>query len=124
VGPHVGLDHNHVQIRKEHGGGYPANVEGLHHLHCANLVRQALYYNIDYYRAKGEGAFVNEEPIVQKHVCESPSSCHSEGVSMLIDDPSSLLGHYPSAIDVYGRHRSVRPSLVAAERQGVSRGIR
>lgn len=71
VGPHVGLDHNKVQINEKYGGGFPANVEGLHQLHCLNLVRKAMYYNIDYYREKGEGAFVNDAPIVQKHVCKS-----------------------------------------------------
>ena len=35
-----------------------------------NLVRQSLYYNIDYYKAKGEGAFVNDDNIVKHHVCE------------------------------------------------------
>lgn len=64
----TGLSPSQVQINPVHGGGYPANVEGLHHLHCLNLVRQSLYYNIDYYRAQGTGAFVNDEPIVRHHV--------------------------------------------------------
>jgi hypothetical protein len=34
-----GLALDQVRIKKEYGGGYPANVEGLHHLHC--LVRTA-----------------------------------------------------------------------------------
>ena len=29
-----GLQPNQVQISEKYGGGYPANVEGLHHLHC------------------------------------------------------------------------------------------
>lgn len=29
-----GLAHDQVKISEKHGGGYPANVEGLHHLHC------------------------------------------------------------------------------------------
>lgn len=28
------LNPSHVQVRPEYGGGFPANVEGLHHLHC------------------------------------------------------------------------------------------
>ncbi len=32
-----GIGRDQVKISKEYGGGYPANVEGLHHLHC--LVR-------------------------------------------------------------------------------------
>ncbi|KAI9049225.1 hypothetical protein LZ554_007072 [Drepanopeziza brunnea f. sp. 'monogermtubi'] len=67
-GPKSGLRADQVQINPKHGGGFPANVEGLHHLHCLNLVRQSLYYNIDYYRAQGKGAFVNEESVVRYHV--------------------------------------------------------
>lgn len=63
-----GLTKDHVHIRSKYGGGYPANVEGLHHLHCLNLLRKALYYNIDYYREMSEGAFKNEEYIVRVHV--------------------------------------------------------
>jgi hypothetical protein len=88
VGLEVGLRPDQVKLDKKYGGGFPVNVEGLHHLHCAvsqpcpdllspltntsiqNLVRKALYYNIDYYRNLGTGAFVNDEPIVQKHVCK------------------------------------------------------
>jgi hypothetical protein len=33
----TGLRPEQVQISQEYGGGFPANVEGLHHLHC--LVR-------------------------------------------------------------------------------------
>ena len=66
--PKSGLRHDLVQINPRHGGGFPANVEGLHHLHCLNLLRQSLYYNIDYYRAEGKGAFVNEDYIVKYHV--------------------------------------------------------
>ncbi|PMD64200.1 uncharacterized protein K444DRAFT_660561 [Hyaloscypha bicolor E] len=66
--PKSGLKPSQVQINPKYGGGFPANVEGLHHLHCLNLVRQSLYYNIDYYRAEGKGAFVNEDMIVRHHV--------------------------------------------------------
>lgn len=30
----AGLSPRQVQISERHGGGFPANVEGLHHLHC------------------------------------------------------------------------------------------
>jgi hypothetical protein len=29
-----GLTPDQVKINPKYGGGYPANVEGLHHLHC------------------------------------------------------------------------------------------
>lgn len=65
-----GLTSAHVQINEKYGGGFPVNLEGLHHLHCLNLVRQSLYYNYDYYHSQGKGAFVNEDNIVQYHVCK------------------------------------------------------
>ena len=84
-----GLAHDQVKIKEEYGGGYPANVEGLHHLHCLvrtpnltnsrvlltncfprqqNLLRKSLQYNYAYYAALGQGAFSNAEPIVKVHV--------------------------------------------------------
>lgn len=81
-----GLAADQVKIKEKYGGGFPANVEGLHHLHCLvcqhyppnlqaaefekNLLRQSLYYNYDYYHAKGEGPFVNNDYIVRRHVCK------------------------------------------------------
>ncbi|KAK5108716.1 hypothetical protein LTR62_007863 [Meristemomyces frigidus] len=64
----VGLRSDQVKVQQEYGGGFPANVEGLHHLHCLNLIRQGLYYNVDYYRNLGHGAFQNSDYILQKHM--------------------------------------------------------
>lgn len=64
----AGISKGHVKINKKYGGGYPANVEGLHHLHCLNLLRQTSKYNFDYYKALGEGAFKNNDMIVKLHV--------------------------------------------------------
>lgn len=44
------------------------NFEFEHHLHCLNLLRQALHWNFDYYLALGEGPFKNTERILQSHV--------------------------------------------------------
>lgn len=63
-----GLAPDQVKINQKYGGGYPANVEGLHHLHCLNLLRQGLWYNYEYYHDLGQGAFKNEEFIVKYHV--------------------------------------------------------
>ncbi|KKY30446.1 putative tat pathway signal sequence [Diaporthe ampelina] len=52
----------------KYGGGFFVNVEGMHHLHCLNLVRQGLYYNFDYYKKLGTGAFVNGDMIIEKHI--------------------------------------------------------
>jgi len=35
--PESGFKPDQVKINPKYGGGFPANVEGLHHLHC--LVR-------------------------------------------------------------------------------------
>ncbi|EMD59335.1 hypothetical protein COCSADRAFT_101412 [Bipolaris sorokiniana ND90Pr] len=63
----TGLRHDQVKISQEYGGGFPANVEGLHHLHCLDLLRKTLYWNYDYYLAQKQGAFVNSEYIVRVH---------------------------------------------------------
>ena len=64
----AGLDPDQVQVSQEHGGGYMVNVEGLHHLHCLNLLRKSLFYNYDYYKASGEGAFGDPDKVVHVHV--------------------------------------------------------
>lgn len=63
-----GLPPDQVKVNQKYGGGYPANVEGLHHLHCLNLLCQSLWYNYDYYHDLGAGAFKNEDYIVKFHV--------------------------------------------------------
>ncbi|EGR52961.1 uncharacterized protein TRIREDRAFT_53824 [Trichoderma reesei QM6a] len=63
-----GLDPSFVQRAEKYGGGFIVNVEGMHHLHCLNLVRKALYFNYDYYKELGEHAFVNEEFILRLHI--------------------------------------------------------
>ncbi|OLN89047.1 hypothetical protein CCHL11_06007 [Colletotrichum chlorophyti] len=63
-----GLDMSFVQRAEKHGAGFFVNVEGMHHLHCLNLMRKALYYNYDYYKALGTHAFANQDYIVRLHV--------------------------------------------------------
>lgn len=68
----VGLrEHDHMGINEKYGGGYPAFVEGLHQLHCLNLLRQALYYNYDYYHSRGKVAFSDPEDVQRWHVSMS-----------------------------------------------------
>ncbi|KAF1911109.1 tat pathway signal sequence [Ampelomyces quisqualis] len=57
-----------VKISERYGGGYPANVEGLHHLHCLNLLRKSLAWNFDYYQKQGLGPFSNDAHILKHHV--------------------------------------------------------
>ncbi|EDU46407.1 conserved hypothetical protein [Pyrenophora tritici-repentis Pt-1C-BFP] len=63
----MGLRPDQVKVSQEYGGGFPANVEGLHHLHCLDLLRKTLHWNYDYYLAKKQGPFVNSEYIVRVH---------------------------------------------------------
>ncbi|KZL74637.1 tat pathway signal sequence [Colletotrichum tofieldiae] len=63
-----GLDMSFVRRSEKYGAGFFVNVEGLHHLHCLNLLRKSLYYNYDYYKSLGTHAFKNEEHIVRLHV--------------------------------------------------------
>ncbi|OJJ86271.1 oxidase ustYa family protein [Aspergillus glaucus CBS 516.65] len=64
----IGMPKDFVKISEKHGGGYPVHVEGFHHLHCLNLLRQTNYYNYEHYRDLGQGAFKNDEFIVKRHV--------------------------------------------------------
>jgi hypothetical protein len=65
-----GLTEDQVQVSPKYGGGFPANVEGLHHLHCLNLLRKSLYFNFEHYHALGEGSFKNDDRILKFHVSE------------------------------------------------------
>lgn len=62
-----GLTKHHVQVSDKYGGGFFVNVEGMHHLHCLNLLRKGLWYNYDYYKKLGHHAFKNDEMILRKH---------------------------------------------------------
>ncbi|KAJ1329762.1 oxidase UstYa family protein [Microdochium nivale] len=63
-----GLGPGHLQVSKKYGGGFFVNVEGMHHLHCLNLVRKSLYFNYDYYKKMGHHAFGNSDDILHLHV--------------------------------------------------------
>ncbi|KAH8674186.1 tat pathway signal sequence [Xylariales sp. PMI_506] len=64
----AGLTHWHVRRAKELGGGFVANVEGLHHIHCLNLVRKSVYFNADYYKELGTEEFANPESVLRPHI--------------------------------------------------------
>lgn len=69
-----GLEADQVKINDKYGGGYPAQVEGLRHLACLNLLRQGLWYNFEYYTSQGEGIFANEPRMVKLHISKSGKS--------------------------------------------------
>ncbi|OAL52345.1 hypothetical protein IQ07DRAFT_620013 [Pyrenochaeta sp. DS3sAY3a] len=63
-----GLAPDQVKVKEKYGGGYPAHVEGLHHLHCLNLLRKSLAWNFRYYKDQGLGPFSNDANILKHHV--------------------------------------------------------
>ncbi|KAN0099335.1 protein of unknown function (DUF3328) domain containing protein [Hyaloscypha variabilis] len=64
-----GIPRDRVRLDEKDGGpGFPVVVEGLHNLHCLNLLRQALYFNYDKYHEWKEGAWKNEEATLQLHI--------------------------------------------------------
>ncbi|KAJ4289685.1 hypothetical protein N0V90_011014 [Kalmusia sp. IMI 367209] len=63
-----GLRPDQVKVQESFGGGYIANVEGLHHLHCLNVLRKSLKWNYDYYVAQKKPPFSNSEGVVRFHV--------------------------------------------------------
>ena len=82
-----GLTEDQVQVSPKYGGGFPANVEGLHHLHCLNLLRKSLYYSFEHYHELGQGAFKNDDRILKFHI--SMSSCF---FALAQVDPAQLFG--------------------------------
>ncbi|KFA69718.1 hypothetical protein S40285_08716 [Stachybotrys chlorohalonatus IBT 40285] len=73
-GLNSGLEERHLQRSEKYGGGFFANVEGMHHLHCLNILRKVTYYNYEYYKNLYEGVFVNDESILHKHISGSSRS--------------------------------------------------
>ncbi|EGC45034.1 conserved hypothetical protein [Histoplasma capsulatum var. duboisii H88] len=63
-----GIQKGQVKRMKEQGGGFYANVEVFHHLHCLNLLRQTSHFNFEYYSRKGEGPFKDPEERLQTHI--------------------------------------------------------
>lgn len=63
-----GIQPRQVRVSPKYGGGFVANVEGLHHLHCLNLLRQSTYFNYEHYKKQGTGAFKNEDRILRTHI--------------------------------------------------------
>ncbi|KAJ5698487.1 hypothetical protein N7462_000492 [Penicillium macrosclerotiorum] len=104
-----GIAVDQVRIQEKYGGGYLANVEGLHHLHCLNLLRQSLYYNYDYYHSKQEGLFEKNDYIIRHHVSHCLDVLRHQ---LMCTVDTGVLGHvwiYPENpepfLDLNTRHR-------------------
>ncbi|KAK4499683.1 hypothetical protein PRZ48_010201 [Zasmidium cellare] len=65
VGKAAGLD-GHARIPDSED--YIAFIEVLHQLHCLNMVRQGLYFNIDYYKGVGKPPFHASDDFLQYHL--------------------------------------------------------
>ncbi|KIW07025.1 uncharacterized protein PV09_01919 [Verruconis gallopava] len=64
----AGITRNHTRIKAKYGGGYPVFVEGLHQLHCLNLVRKSLWYNYEHYHGAHEVEFSDSDKVIYWHV--------------------------------------------------------
>jgi len=96
-----GLLPDQVKVSEKYGGGFPANVEGLHHLHCLNLLRKSLYYNFEYYHSRHEGAFKNSDEILRYHVSHCLDILRQQ---LMCNVDIGVLGQvwlYPSAPEAY-----------------------
>lgn len=81
-GARYGLQPGMVKRLEAQGGGYVVQSEGMHHLHCLNLLRQSSHFNYGYYRGLAQGAFVNEDDILEKHIGKVPFLLSSGNVLM------------------------------------------
>ncbi|KAH8881132.1 hypothetical protein GQ53DRAFT_773550 [Thozetella sp. PMI_491] len=63
----AGLSSHYYQRSQRYGGGYIVEVEGLHRLHCLDVLRKSLWYNYEYYKARGENAFRDPERYLRLH---------------------------------------------------------
>jgi len=63
----AGLDPGLLKRPVEDGGGFLVQLEGMHHLHCLDLLRKTSHWNYDYYQQLGKGEFQNSESTLQSH---------------------------------------------------------
>ncbi|KAF7188121.1 Cyclochlorotine biosynthesis protein O [Pseudocercospora fuligena] len=70
------IDREHVKFEKVPGvipySGYPAGIQVSHQLHCVNLLRKAVWFNIDYYKQKEP---VWTDPNLAKEQVDHVSHC-------------------------------------------------
>ncbi|KAF2424211.1 hypothetical protein EJ08DRAFT_700807 [Tothia fuscella] len=66
-GERFGLSQSQVKIDIAEGGGFVANIEAMHHVHCLNVLRQTSVWNYEHYLKEKVGLFANSEPVVISH---------------------------------------------------------
>jgi hypothetical protein len=86
-----------------------------------NLLRQALYYNFDYYHALGNGAFKNDDHILQLHVCK----CYNLPLNSPTDElqPTVLISSDSSSCVRWTLEYLVRSGIIKQRQQHLSISI-
>jgi hypothetical protein len=69
----VGFSPGMVKQRASDGGGFMAQMEVFHQLHCLDTLRQGLYFNYDYYHENRDGVWGRSDAVVRKHMGKSLS---------------------------------------------------
>ena len=64
----VGFSSGMVKRRASDGGGFVAQMEVFHQLHCLDTLRQGLYFNYDYYHTNRRGVWERSDAVVRKHM--------------------------------------------------------
>ncbi|KAE9379628.1 hypothetical protein N431DRAFT_326549, partial [Stipitochalara longipes BDJ] len=64
----VGFTPGMVKLRASEGGGFVAQMEVFHNLHCLDTLRQGLYFNYDYYHTNRDGVWGRSDAVVRKHM--------------------------------------------------------
>ncbi|KAK1637713.1 hypothetical protein BDP81DRAFT_317378, partial [Colletotrichum phormii] len=60
---------NAVRVPEDHGPNYFGEIKAFHDLHCLNLLRKALYFNIDYYKSTPKvWEFRDDDRVIKMHV--------------------------------------------------------
>ncbi|KAF2163038.1 hypothetical protein M409DRAFT_26484 [Zasmidium cellare ATCC 36951] len=67
-GPEAGIDPSSIKVNASLGGGYITTVRVIHQLHCLNMVRQALSWNVDYYRSRKVEPWNKVDWVARAHV--------------------------------------------------------
>jgi len=64
----VGFTQGMVKLRDSEGGGFIAQMEVFHNLHCLDTLRQGLYFNYNYYHKSRDGVWGRSDAVVRKHM--------------------------------------------------------
>lgn len=113
-----GITPSHVRINPKYGGGYPANLEGLHQLHClvsrSSMTPSVLEHVIlTCFIELGAYVTVVEFRLLQGQGprCLLERNVHSQTTC------DALLGHCTPTAHVYSRYWSIGPNLVGRYRE-------